>query len=141
MFPKRSVKIIDDSEKRNRQLAFELQNSHVCEKHSNIKKLNFILFKTKQNRPKFDLHLSINDIKIDRVNEVLFLGVVLDEHLSWKSQIQNVERKVSTESVGIIYKLALIRSRYVLSIIVQFILINITVPVFGAQLISQILSV
>ena len=28
--------MIDGSEKRNRQLAFELQNSHVCEKGSNI---------------------------------------------------------------------------------------------------------
>ena len=26
--------MIDGSEKRNLQLAFELQNSHVCEKHS-----------------------------------------------------------------------------------------------------------
>ena len=32
--PKRSVKMIDGSEKRNPQLAFELQNSHVCEKRS-----------------------------------------------------------------------------------------------------------
>ena len=31
--------MIDDSEKRNRQLAFELQNSHVCEKRS---KLDFV---------------------------------------------------------------------------------------------------
>ena len=29
--------MIDGSEKRNRQLAFELQNSHVCEKRSNRK--------------------------------------------------------------------------------------------------------
>ena len=28
--------MIDGSEKRNRQLPFELQNSHVCEKRSNI---------------------------------------------------------------------------------------------------------
>ena len=28
--------MIDGSEKRNRQLAFELQNSHVCEKHSKL---------------------------------------------------------------------------------------------------------
>ena len=27
--------MIDGSEKRNRQLAFELQDSHVCEKRSN----------------------------------------------------------------------------------------------------------
>ena len=67
------------------------------------KKSKFILFKTKQNRLKLDLHFSINDIKLDRVNEALFLGGLLDKHLSWKSQIQNVARKVSTESVGIIY--------------------------------------
>ena len=36
-FPKRSVKMIDGSEKRNCQLAFELQNSHVCEKRSNTR--------------------------------------------------------------------------------------------------------
>ena len=30
--------MIDGSEKRNRQLAFELQNSHVCEKRSKKKK-------------------------------------------------------------------------------------------------------
>ena len=29
--------MIDGSEKRNRQLAFELQNSHVCEKRSKHK--------------------------------------------------------------------------------------------------------
>ena len=28
--------MIDGSEKRNRQLAFELQNSHVCEKRGNV---------------------------------------------------------------------------------------------------------
>ena len=32
LFPKRSVKMIDSSEKRNRRLGSELQNSHVCEK-------------------------------------------------------------------------------------------------------------
>ena len=69
---------------------------------------NHILLYLKQqqqqkNRQKLDLQFSINDIEIDRVNEVLFLGVILDEHLSWKSQIQNVARKVS-KSVGIIYK-------------------------------------
>ena len=28
--------MIDGSEKRNRQLAFELKNSHVCEKRSSL---------------------------------------------------------------------------------------------------------
>ena len=34
LFPKRSVKMIEGSEKRNPRLAFKLQNSHVCEKPS-----------------------------------------------------------------------------------------------------------
>ena len=34
--------MIDSSEKRNRQLAFELQNSHVCEKRSKRDILNKI---------------------------------------------------------------------------------------------------
>ena len=67
------------------------------------KKSNFIRFKTKQNRQKLDFHFPINDIEIDRVNKVLFLRVILDEHLSWKSQTQNVARKVS-KSVVIINK-------------------------------------
>ena len=49
----------------------------------NIKRSNFISFKTKQNRQKLDWHFSINDSEIDRINELLFLGVILDEHLSW----------------------------------------------------------
>ena len=32
--------MIDGSEKRNRQLAFELPNSHVCEKRSNYYSLD-----------------------------------------------------------------------------------------------------
>ena len=35
--------MIDGSEKRNRQLAFELQNSHICEKRSK-KVVNFIFY-------------------------------------------------------------------------------------------------
>ena len=38
--------MIDGSEKRNRQLAFELQNSHVCEKCSKgLNKANTVLSK------------------------------------------------------------------------------------------------
>ena len=44
----------------------------------------FIQNKTKQ-AMKLGLHFSIHDIEIDRVNEVLFLGVTLCEHLSWES--------------------------------------------------------
>ena len=55
LFPKRSVKMIDSSEKRNRRLASELQNcSHVCEKcdpnlRSTVYKKTHYFFHTMKN--------------------------------------------------------------------------------------------
>ena len=69
----------------------------------NVKKSNYIIFKTSQNRQKLDLDFSINDTKIDRVTETLFLGVIIDECLTWKPHVQNFTRKIS-KSLGIIYK-------------------------------------
>ena len=50
-----------------------------------------------------DLHFSVNDTKIDRVTETLFLGVIIDECLSCKPDILNLTSKIS-KSLGIIYK-------------------------------------
>ena len=47
--------MIDGSEKRDRQLAFELQNSHVCEKRSNFLK------KKKQSVWNFEVHVPSAD--------------------------------------------------------------------------------
>ena len=67
----------------------------------NVKKSNFIIFRPRQNRQTLDLAFNISNYSIDRVKEVTFLGVILDEHLTWKSHIHNVARKVS-KAVGII---------------------------------------
>ena len=69
----------------------------------NVKKSNFIIFRPRQNRQTLDLAFNISNYSIDRVKEATFLGVILDEHLTWKSHIHNVARKVS-KAVGIIYK-------------------------------------
>ena len=69
----------------------------------NVKKSNYIIFKTSQNRQELDLDFSINDTKIDRVTEILFLGVIIDECLTWKPHVQNLTGKIS-KSLGIIYK-------------------------------------
>ena len=67
----------------------------------NVKKSNFIIFRPRQNRQTLDLAFNISN-SIDRVKEATFLGVILDEHLTWKSHIHNVAQKVSK---AIIYKL------------------------------------
>ena len=57
----------------------------------------------KTNRQTLDLAFNISNYSIDRVKEATFLGVILVEHLTWKSHIHNVARKVS-KAIGIIYK-------------------------------------
>ena len=51
----------------------------------NVKKSNFIIFRPRQNRQTLDLAFNISNYLIDRVKEATFLGVILDEHLAWKS--------------------------------------------------------
>ncbi len=69
----------------------------------NEKKSNFMIFRPRQKRQTIELLLKINGQKIDNVKETMFLGVILDEHMSWKSQISHIASKIS-KSIGIIYK-------------------------------------
>jgi hypothetical protein len=66
----------------------------------NIKKSNYIIFTPQQSRKMLDLSVEINNHKLVRVKETTFLGIILDEHLSWKTHIAS---KVS-KSIAIIYK-------------------------------------
>ena len=46
-----------------------------------------------------EFSIEINNTKMKRVNEGVFLGVVLDENLSWKPHISHMSRKIS-KSIG-----------------------------------------
>ena len=48
----------------------------------NIQKSSYMIFKTRQKRYIPEFSIEINNTKIKRVNEVVFLGVVLEENLS-----------------------------------------------------------
>ena len=69
----------------------------------NYKKSNFILFQPRQKRKTLKVNLKIDQTTIERVKETMFLGVIIDEALSWKSHITNIARKIS-KSMGIIYR-------------------------------------
>ena len=47
--------------------------------------------------------LRLNGNITERENSLKFLGVILDEHLTWKTHIQLIENKVS-KNVGVLYK-------------------------------------
>ena len=63
----------------------------------NLKKKQnkFIVFKPCQKRTNQTIQLLINSQKIDQVTETVFLGVIIDENLNWKSEISHVAIKVS----------------------------------------------
>ena len=56
----------------------------------NFKKSNFMVFRPRQRRQTLDPAIQIYDNKIDCVKKTVFLGVILDEHLSWKPDILSV---------------------------------------------------
>ena len=59
--------------------------------------------KSKDNSPLVLPDLFINDVKTKRENSLKFLGVMIDENLTWKTHIKLVENKIS-KNVGILFK-------------------------------------
>ena len=62
----------------------------------NVKKTKHMLFKPRQKRQTLD-HLTVKlcDHTLARESETVFIVVILDEHLSWKSHIAYLASKVS----------------------------------------------
>ena len=51
----------------------------------NVEKSKFMVFKPRQKKHCLVIQLLIDNECIEQVNETMFLGVILDENLSWKS--------------------------------------------------------
>ena len=88
----------------------QLKNIHEWFKAN---KLSLNIYKTKYSffhsvRKKNDIplrlpQLCINHTEIKRESSIKFLGVLLDENLTWKPHIETIKRKIS-KNIGIIYK-------------------------------------
>ena len=69
----------------------------------NISKTNFMLFKGKKgivSPPR----VVMNDTQISQIRKTKFLGIILDDKLSWVHHIDYISKKIS-KSIGIIYRL------------------------------------
>ena len=75
----------------------------------NIKKTNYVVFKSAQKKASSDLPLSFNSQILKEKNAVKFLGAYIDNCLTWKSYINHVCKKMS-KSIGVIF-----RSRFFLT--------------------------
>lgn len=71
----------------------------------NIKKTNYILFRTKNKIIKEIPDIKINGHTLDQVKKTKFLGVIINETLTWKDHIDYIKQKVAKSS-GIIYRLS-----------------------------------
>ena len=69
----------------------------------NTQKIKLILFHRKQ-KDLDEINVVINSIEIEHVPSFDFLGIMLDENLSWKSHIEMVGNKISKVTI-ILYKL------------------------------------
>ena len=73
----------------------------------NIDKTKYMIF---SNTSKYDINIEINDTKIKRVTQDKFLGVLIDEKLTWAAHRLAVAKKVSS------YCGVLFRARHVLEL-------------------------
>ena len=91
----------------------ELQNIDVwlkCNKLSvNIRKTNYVIFKPRQKKFNSSISLSFGGKPLQQSNITKFLGVYIDDHLTWKHHISYVCKQIA-KSIGIIF-----RSRFFLS--------------------------
>ena len=69
----------------------------------NVGKTNFVIFRANK-RIYHNVTLVLNRKAIEQKDHVKYLGVLVDEHLTWKHQIDNVSKKIS-RGVGILSKL------------------------------------
>ena len=56
---------------------------------------NFIIFKTNRKKLKNKANVIINEHAIDQVKYTKFLGIYIDEELSWKYHINHIASKIS----------------------------------------------
>ena len=70
----------------------------------NIEKTNFIIFHPHQKKTNYPIKLYINDKSIKREMCIKYLGIFIDTHLNWKSQILHISKKIK-RCVGTLSKL------------------------------------
>ena len=69
----------------------------------NIEKTNFVIFRSSQKRVNYVPKLYINNMRLKQEDSIKYLGIYIDSHLNWKSQVLHISK--IKRSIGIICKL------------------------------------
>ena len=71
----------------------------------NIEKTNFIIFRSQRNHPLTDnINIKIGKQNVKRSQYVKFLGILLDENLSWKYHLSELAKKLA-RTCGMFFKI------------------------------------
>ena len=99
----------------NRRTLFEVTNQGLSQinycffankLYLKVGKTKYMLFHKLTDQENIPLELpslQMNGNRIERENSLKFLGVILDEHLTWEKHIQLTENKFS-KNIGVLYK-------------------------------------
>jgi hypothetical protein len=82
----------------------------------NLNKTNFIEFGTKQNRRTWESSIIIEKDKLNQVNSTKFLGLEVDDKLSWDLHIKSLEKKIHS-GIFMLKRMASLCNRSVLKMI------------------------
>ena len=96
-----------------------------------------MVFRRKQKKIR-EIHLSINDIQIEQVPTFIFLGISLDENLSWKNPTKMGGNKISIV-LGVLFRLKLVFPKEILLTLYNtliFLYINYGLLVWGMEFIQ-----
>ena len=104
-----------DSNNIEREINYEWEKVNLWLKANklslNVKKTKCMFFDKRKTLP--HINLSLNDVIIENVPKFNYLGIIIDEHLSWNSHTEMIELKVS-KAIGIINHLKSIYPQRVL---------------------------
>ena len=88
----------------------------------NAQQTNLMVFHRKQKHVD-EINVQINGTKIERGESFNFLGIMLDENLTWKSYIEMVRKKIS-KVTGILYRLKNIFPENVLIVLYNSLIVS-----------------
>ena len=69
----------------------------------NLKKTHYILFRKRRDKVTIDRSLVVDNVNIENVKQSKFLGVIIDQNLTFYDHIQYMKGKIS-RALGILYK-------------------------------------
>ena len=69
----------------------------------NIDKTNYIIFKSPQHSSSKIVSIKIGNLPVKRTSYVKFLGILLDETLSWKYHLTELSKKLA-RTCGMFFK-------------------------------------